>query len=99
MLYNNNKIIGISQVKSHNTKIFNYMNNIISGRQLIYHDNQWINIESIINDKCMDKEMILYSLITENNTFYTQNLLLRDFEELMTIVLNRLVENTTNKVF
>ena len=100
ILYDNNKVIGIVKVLSKNTNIYKFKDTIISGRQLIFINNKWINIESVVsNNEKIDNEITLYSLITKNNTFYTENLLVRDFEESKDDSINRLVENTINKVF
>ena len=101
ILYNNNRVIGVVKLVPKDTTLYKFKDTIISGRQIIYHKNIWRNLETIINNEdgyIIDNsgDSYIYSLITQNNTIQTQNILVRDFEELNDDIMSTLVNNMLN---
>lgn len=98
ILYNNNKVLGIIQCDSRQTKLYLYNNKVIvSEYHLVYENNKWIYVYQSNNSIKINNyhKPYLYCLITSKNQIHSNNILFSDYEEINNDYIYNLIKNDT----
>ena len=96
LLFNNNTILGIISHYVNNLDIIKYYGNYYSTSNIIFHNNKWQCLDSIIDKLQLSKyNGIMYNLITQNGTFQTHDFIFRDYLELHSVDIYNNVRRLT----
>ena len=93
----NNIITGVVKFKIpdyDSQPLYNYNGVICTGSMIIYENKQWIPIfNSLTAVRVINRPKYMYNIITTNNTFYSNNILWRDFEQTNDNNINELIDS------
>jgi hypothetical protein len=73
ILPDNNQVLAILKIKTDNAVMYNYNGDIVSGCHLVYHNNEWTNVDKVCNNIVEYNEPYIYCLITKKHLIPTEN--------------------------